>query len=81
MPPAQRADFIVSKPHSCIVGYQSVSVNSGDTITLAVQFTDVDGSNLAVSKLVTVGAPAGASSANVGADQIWTYNPTSNWVQ
>ena len=30
---------------------------------------------------MTVGAPAGASGANVSADQIWTYNPTSNWVK
>ena len=30
---------------------------------------------------MTVGTPAGATGANVAADQIWTYNPTDGWLK
>ena len=84
MPQAQRVDFIVSKPHSYNVGYQTITAPvAGKYTALAVQFEGIgETTTLPISSLVTVGAPKGAKSIGNTADQIWLWNSAAaDWVK
>ena len=79
MPPAQRADFIVSKPHSYNVGYNTIELAANKYIALAVQFENVgETTPIAVKDLVSVASPSGSGSIGATADQIWRWNTAGN---
>ena len=65
------------------VGYQTISVNAGTMVGMGVQFNDITTENtIAVTNLLTVAAPATATSAGSTADEIWLWdNANTTWVK
>ena len=65
-----------------IVGYETIEgITAAQYIALGTVFENVDGSDVAVKDLVTVGTPVGAGNAT-GADQIWVWNTESaDWTK
>ena len=60
-----------------IVGYETISgISANQFVALGTVFENVDGTDVAIKDLVTVGTPVG-SGAYGGADQIWVWNTTS----
>lgn len=58
-----------------IVGYNTITVRTGSTTAMGVQFENLGSTaGIPVKSLVTVGNPIGQTGATAGADQIWTYN-------
>ena len=58
-----------------IVGYNTITVRTGSTTAMGVQFENIgESAGIPIKRLVTVGNPLGATSAIGTADQIWTYD-------
>ncbi len=67
-----------------IVGYQTIDAPAaGKYVALAIQFEGIgEVTTLPISSLVTVGAPKGAKSIGVSADQIWLWDSASaDWIK
>ena len=57
------------------MGYNTVTVRTGSTTAMGVQFENVgETAGIPIKKLVIVGNPLGSTSAIGAADQIWTYD-------
>ena len=63
------------------MGYNTCSVNPGETKLLAVSFEGVDTKPIPIKKLVSCENFAGSTAIKDTVDQIWTYTQAGGWAK